>query len=244
VPACTLVVGERPTQEDAGSDALEEDAATEQDAGFDAGMREDAGAALDATNPSDAGSADAAQVDAAQVDAAPDTGATSMEGGGADSAIVDAGPAPDCGSSAGSFWYPDGDEDGYGRSAEAVQSCGKPLGGTWAQLGGDCKDNDRNVRPGGTSYFGTAYRAADGNDSYDYDCSGAEEGNPRQLALPNGCDGILDILNCSGTGYMREVRTGTGVNPVCGSTKVGTCTPMLLSCTTAMETNRPPYECK
>jgi hypothetical protein len=239
-PACTFVVGERPREEDAGADKpLEQDAATEQEAGIDAGMAEDGGAALDATSPGDAGATDAAPVDAAA-----ETGATTMEAGGADSAIVDAGPAPDCGSSAGMLWYPDGDDDGYGRSAEAVQTCGKPAGDGWVRLGNDCKDNDDDVRPGQTSYFGVPYRGADGNDSFDYDCSGSEEGNPSQSSLANGCDGILDILNCSGTGYMSEARTGAGVNPVCGSTKVGTCTPMLLSCTTAMQTDRPPYECK
>lgn len=240
-PACTLVVGERPAREqEAGEDAGEQDATIEQDAGFDAGTHEDSGTSSDA-NTSDTGVPDAAPADAAL-----DAGATSMEGGAADSAIVDAGPAPDCGSSPGTLWYPDGDDDGYGRSAEAVQSCAKPASDkwVWVPLGDDCKDNDLRVRPGQTAYFGTPYRDADGNDSYDYDCSGSEDGSPRQLALPNGCDGILDILNCSGTGYMREARTGPGVNPVCGSTKVGTCTPMLLSCTTAMETNKPPYECK
>lgn len=256
LPACTLVVGERPTREDAASDepdadatteedaATEQDAALERDAGFDGGTTEDGGATLDATSASDA-----APSDAALADAASDAGATSMDSGAIDGAMdddamADAGPAPDCGTSAGSLWYPDGDEDGYGRSAEAVQSCSKPASGTWASRGGDCKDNDRNVHPEQTIYFGTPYRAANGSDSYDYDCSGSEEGNPSRLALPAGCDGILDVLNCRGMGYLREARTGAGVNPVCGSTRVGTCTAMLLSCTTAMETGKPAYECK
>ncbi|HTU59425.1 MAG TPA: hypothetical protein VMF89_13340, partial [Polyangiales bacterium] len=167
-PACTLVVGERPEREqDASDDAGEQDAATQEDAGFDGGTREDAGSTADASSPADAGS-----LDAGLADAAPEASATIMDGG-ADSAIVDAGPAPDCGTNTGTLWYPDGDGDDYGRSAEAVQTCARPTSGTWVLRGGDCKDNDPNVRPDQPRYFGVPFRGANGNDSFDYDCSGS-----------------------------------------------------------------------
>jgi hypothetical protein len=246
-PACTFVVGEPPTRaEDTGADApLEHDAATEQEAGIDAAMAEDGGAALDATSPNDAGAADAA--DAAPVDATAETGATSMEAGGADSAIVDAGPAPDCGSSAGMLWYPDEDNDGYGRSAEAVQTCGKPTTGDWdwVRRGGDCKDNDGNVHPEQTSYYGMPYRGADGNDSFDYDCSETEEANPNQRKLAS-C-GLLELIACSGSGYMPSARTGANADAFCGSRNIGTCMAgaLGLGCSAVpTSTDAEPFKCK
>ncbi len=240
-PACTLVVGERPARDqDAGDDAgREQDADVEEDASLDAGSREDGGTTADAGSASDAGS-----LDAAMTDAALEAGATIMDGGGADSAIVDAGPAPDCGTSTGTLWYPDGDNDGFGRSAEAVQTCARPASGTWVLNGGDCKDNDLNVRPDQTTYFGVPFRGADGNDSFDYDCSGTEEGNPAQLTLANGC-GLLELIACSGRGYLARTRTGSNVNPFCGSRDIGMCMAgaLGLGCTTAMSTGDP-YECK
>jgi hypothetical protein len=235
-PACTLVVGDAPhNPDDAGFDASSEGE-------LDAAEADD-GAALDAESTEDAGSPPIdASVGSAPEASLLDASVVNDDASANDGAVVDAAASGDCGNG-GVLWYPDGDDDGYGRSAESTKKCAKPSG-AWVAHGGDCKDNDGNVHPEQALYFGEPFTGADGNPSFDYDCSNSEDGNPHQSSLADGCDGILDILNCTGTGYMRQARTGVGVNAVCGSKKVGTCTPMLLSCTTAMETVSAPYQCK
>jgi hypothetical protein len=46
----------------------------------------------------------------------------------------------------GGWWYPDEDEDGYGRDEGPVQSCEQPSG--YAAQGGDCQDQAPAVNPG------------------------------------------------------------------------------------------------
>jgi hypothetical protein len=242
-PACTIVVGDEPARrEDASADAgalEDDDAATGEEAGVvDAGMLEDGGVSNDAGGTL---GLDAALTDAG---AGADADAAREEAGPTDSGVIDTGPPLDC-DGGGTLYYPDGDDDGFGRSAELVKRCAKPAGGNWALRGGDCKDNDPNVYPQQPAYFGMAYMGADGNPSFDYDCSSNEEGNPSQQTLEGGC-GLLELVACHGTGYLPRPRTGTGVNPLCGSTSVGTCMAgaLGLGCSTSMATTPEPYECK
>jgi hypothetical protein len=237
VPACSLVVGDEPHARDAGREPDEDAESPDADAPEDSSMRdaalvrEDAGSIM-AT--SDAGSP--TTMEAAVVDA---------NGVGSDAGVPDAAPSeagPMGCANGGQFWYPDGDNDGFGRSNESLRACTKPSG-AWVPQGGDCKDNNGDVHPEQLTYFEMGYVGGDGNESFDYDCSGSEDGNPGQRPLPTGC-GILDLLTCEGTGYMSQPRTGPGVNPVCGSDKIGTCTPMLLSCTTATEMTMSRYRCR
>jgi hypothetical protein len=119
------------------------------------------------------------------------------------------------------MYYPDADRDGYGRSAGAVSSCTKPSG-DYAEVGGDCADDDDRVHPSQTTYFAAAYPTPSGGDSFDYDCSGAETPDPAQMAAAPSC-GLLSLVDCGGAGYGPTNRTGNGVNAICGSTSVITC---------------------
>ncbi len=51
------------------------------------------------------------------------------------------------------IWYPDQDNDGYGVSSGAFDSCDDP-GPGYALVGGDCDDNNPNVNPGATEICG------------------------------------------------------------------------------------------
>jgi hypothetical protein len=185
-----------------------------------------------------------------------DVGETPAAGGAPMGALpgdhVDAGPAKDAASDADGgaspctegVWYADRDGDGYGRSSAQLPGC-KPSsppsdGGDWTALGGDCNDDDATVHPNQTGYFGTPYTTSSGESSYDYDCSGAEDGDPAQ-SLDPGC-AAQTLLTCAGDGYAPTPRTGH--NAFCGSTVKSACALAGFGCagtTTFVET---PYGCR
>lgn len=75
------------------------------------------------------------------------------------------------------------------------------------------------MNPGQTRYFGTPYTPMVGGESYDYDCSGSEEGNPSQYGAAPVCGSTF--LNCpGGKGFAGLNRPG---NPLCGSNKLVSC---------------------
>lgn len=262
-PACTFVIGERPerAKEDAAADADEgggedDDASSPADAAS-ADAANDA-AALDGTldAESDAGAtSDASAADAGNGGDANDASmdATMFTDGGdaagdADSAQDTSIPVPDAtppNCDAGPVtWYPDGDNDGYGRSGESVVACPKPAG-NWSTSGGDCRDGDPAVHPNQKQYFDTAYVISSGKDSFDYDCSGVEEGNPAQRVLPDSCAGLLDIALCGGEGYAaRTERMAAGQNPVCGNKAYTTCEVRLLACKDSTSVLTEGYGCR
>lgn len=246
VPACTFVIGDRPGTEkrDAQPDAddgPEEDADVTIDAGVDgeveagatdAGELDAGDASGNSPDASDATDGADAPLDAMVVADASD--ANGDTGGAEDTSapIPDATP-PDC--DAGPVtWYPDGDNDGYGRSGESVVTCPKPATGNWSTVGGDCRDGDAKVHPNQKEFFLKPYEISQTQDSFDYDCSGKEEGNPSQAVAPDSCAGLLDTLLCTaGKGYeKRPERTGDNLNPLCGSRAYSKCTGGgLLACT-------------
>jgi len=65
-----------------------------------------------------------------------------------------------CGGDTVSIWYPDADDDGVGVSSTSVPSCVPPPG--YADVGGDCDDNDSATFPG----------ASEINDGIDNQCPG------------------------------------------------------------------------
>lgn len=136
-------------------------------------------------------------------------------------------------------FYPDTDKDTYGRSTGTVTGCAPPPSGNWSTVGGDCDDDDENVHPKQTNYFDAPHSTSGGIHSFDYDCSGAEEGDPSQVGAAPTCT----LLACSGTGYVPTSRTGPGVNALCGSTVQATCKVGTLQCTTVL-LNVPAYRCK
>jgi len=118
--------------------------------------------------------------------------------------------------------FRDEDEDGYGVSSQEVFGCPHPR---WALEGGDCRDDLRDVHPRQTTFFEVGYpdatRPEAGNVSFDYDCSTSEDLEGSTAPAP-ACD---ELLTCAGSGYVavNPVRTGSGVNGICGSTAFVTC---------------------
>ena len=208
------------TPNDAAGSGL--DASSTADASGDAGLDAAADATLPASDASDTGAADAEAAADADADAQP--------------------PASDC--DAGNVtWYPDDDEDGYGRSNESVSACPQP-GRKWSRKGGDCRDSDANVHPSQLTYFGAPYSLGNGKDSFDYDCSGGEDGDLGQAAFDGNC-GLLNVAVCtSDGGYVeRTDRTGN-VNTWCGSVKLELCNSALLGCSKNSSTSQMPYRCR
>jgi hypothetical protein len=157
------------------------------------------------------------------------TGGTSSggaSGGGA-------GGSPDCTNP--TTWYLDADQDGYGSTATPpIVSCVPPPG-HFAKVGNDCNDSNDMVHPQLTppevQYFSKPYQTASGVDSYDYDCSGHEEGDPSQQKAAAMCP-AASLGTCGGSGYLA-VSTGNRVaaNGYCGSKSFRTCMNVTAFCT-------------
>lgn len=174
-------------------------------------------------------------------DGATDAG-SGTAGDAASDASIDA-PVVDASCSAPSTWYPDGDHDRVGRTSGAVQSCESP-GDHFVKKGGDCNDDNALVYPGQTEYFEEPYVGSGGGETFDYDCSGKEEGSDDQLGAAPNCGGLA-LSNCSGQGYVPTDRTGTGQNKLCGSAVVRTCQPAggLNPFCTSVEEDASPKRC-
>lgn len=120
-------------------------------------------------------------------------------------------------------FYADTDADGFGDAALAFVDCDAPAGTNWSSKAGDCDDRDARVHPAQTTYFGESYTAPNGHESFDYDCSGDEERDPAALLAPTDC-ALLAVGSCGGSGYLPTSRSGAGLDGLCGSTQVATCT--------------------
>jgi hypothetical protein len=187
----------------------------------------DGGNALDAgEDPRDAGS------DESDAGLSSDPDAGSADGG-----------KPTCRNPA--TWYQDADGDGYGDPAKSMRACTRPAQGRWVSIGGDCQDANPDVHPAQTRYFGTPYTTETGVQSFDYDCSREEEGDPSQARAPASC-GLLSITLCVGSGHAPTPRQGRGVDPYCGSTTRTTCRAALglLGCEAVSEAADAPFRCK
>jgi hypothetical protein len=138
---------------------------------------------------------------------------------GFDGSVDAAPPPPPC--MAGMSVYRDIDGDGFGTGVPITLAC--PPAFAYSAETGDCNDDDADVFPGQTRFFGTAYKAPDGSRSFDYDCSGAEDGNGKQAVL--GACGALGALLCSGKGYVAtsDRFPAFGINTTCGSTTLQEC---------------------
>jgi hypothetical protein len=151
----------------------------------------------------------------------------SANGGSANggSANGGAGGGPDCTNP--TMWYVDADQDGYGSSTMAPISSCIPPPGHFTKVGDDCDDSNDMVHPQLTAaeiqYFAKPYQTPGGTDSFDYDCSGKEDGDPGQTKAASSCP-ALTLGSCGGSGY-RPVSTGNRVaaNAYCGSTTYRTC---------------------
>ena len=213
------------------------------DAGASAGGDQGSGGTLgtggtDAGSPGNGGAAGAGGSSA---------GGTASSGGNGNGGVNGSGGScPDP-----TTWYLDVDQDGYGSdTAKTVVSCTQPQG-HYVKIGGDCNDNESKVHPQLTQqevrFFGTPYRARNGTDSYDYDCSGVETGDPSQPKA-GACVWLSVVGNCAeaGNGYVAETGGGqTSSNPFCGSQKLQTCTKTSVvgTCATTTTDAPAPYRC-
>jgi hypothetical protein len=195
--------------------------------------------ASNATHPPNDG-ASSTPADAARADSG-EAGFRSRDGGDASAPTLDAGTCEHR-----TVWYGDADGDGFGDPAKVFVACTKPASGNWVDFDGDCDDRDARVHPHQTSYFVTAYRTVGGAESFDYDCSGMEDGDPSQAIAPASC-GLLSLTLCGGSGYSATSRTGLGVDAHCGSTMQTTCVASvagLLVCQSVTATAGNPYGCR
>ncbi len=141
-------------------------------------------------------------------------------------------------------WYADEDHDGFGDSEQKRLSCGIPAKSS--KEAGDCDDHDDRVHPLQASYFGEPYQRADGSASFDYDCSGTEEGVEGVATAPASC-GLLSPTLCAGSGYAITTREGPNILRVCGSKVRQTCQAAalgLLVCEAITEAVAEPYACR
>jgi hypothetical protein len=128
-----------------------------------------------------------------------------------------------------SVFFPDDDGDGWGRTADAVRACKKPRRGQWSLAGGDCADWEPRANPAQRIYFPEPYTNAFEEATFDYDCNGYEDSDPRQPGGAPQC-GVLSVDECGGSGYIATERPGgeEGVNVLCGSRSMFTCKPNTL----------------
>jgi hypothetical protein len=140
-------------------------------------------------------------------------------------------------------FFPDQDKDQYGRSSGTVTACAAPSTGSWAVVGGDCNDDNPLVHPNQEKYFDVSFSTSGGKDSFDYDCSNQEDGDPTLAGAAPTCSSLLG-LGCAGTGFASTNRSGSGVDLLCGSKTQVTCTPAALACNAVVKTVADGYRCK
>jgi hypothetical protein len=159
--------------------------------------------------------------------------------GGSDAALPHDGAPSDGGCT--TEYFADRDGDGFGGDSEPSRACAAPDGG-WVTVAGDCDDTNPDVFPGQTRYFGAAYAGPRG-ESFDYDCSGAEDPDPDKAQPAPDC-ASLGVLECEGKGYTATRRTGDGVNPICGSERAIECAAGLLGCGSSLPVEAEPAGCR
>ena len=198
--------------------------------------------------PSDGGPADSttpfdSDTDAATADGAGGTASDAGSGATGGSA-GDLPDAPVDGCSRPTVYYADKDKDGHGSAATSIVACSPPAG-TWVTTATDCHDTDSRVHPGQAAYFAVAYRAASGNSSFDYDCSGSEDEDPSQTKATANC-GLLSLALCAGSGYAETARVGQGLSPYCGSSELRECRAALgiLLCESVVKVADEPFRCR
>jgi hypothetical protein len=145
---------------------------------------------------------------------------------------ADAAAPADAGGCVPGPLYQDLDNDGFGGLAVQAVGCS---GNGLVTTPGDCFDATPTlnnladqVHPGQTEYFYVGYPNANKPDgiSFDFDCSDSEDRHPDYAAAAPNCE-ELDGSECAGSGYEPyPQRAGVaGVEAICGSEFIVTCTP-------------------
>ncbi len=241
--ACELVLGEIPEHAGALHEALEGDASIPgpswPDGKADAASTGDTPETPDAGEPSLPG--EWADEDATTPEPEPEP-KPELEPEPEQDAEPEPEPEPDSGACTETTFWPDADGDGFG-AGTPVQACGKPAG-AWATRAGDCADNNPLVHPDQREFFGQPYYGPDGIWSFDYNCSGSEEGDGT-LQLARKCDAII-AASCGGSGYATVGVARPGGNAYCGSTTLHTCkaTAAVFLCQAVSSSTDVAYRCR
>ena len=146
-------------------------------------------------------------------------------------------------------WYADADDDQFGDDGNTAVACTAPAG-HWVLLGGDCNDGNGDVHPATSSapiaFHGGGYTNGLGQETFDYDCSGQEDGDPSQQEV-GACSGLASC-DQGVQGYVsRTDRAGATIDAYCGSTTTVTCAKLLnlLLCGEMSRTDsQPPRRCR
>ena len=109
-------------------------------------------------------------------------------------------PADSC---AQQTWYPDGDGDGYGDEAGALEECARPEG--YVDRAGDCDDNDQAVSPEGIESCDEVDEDCDdavdegAGDTWYIDADGDGYGDPDSpvQACEQPSDAVVDNTDCN-----------------------------------------------
>lgn len=131
---------------------------------------------------------------------------------------------PDADCATPTTFFLDADGDGFGRDDTQAPGCELPDG--WASVGGDCADDVASAFPGQTAFFAEGY-AVGGSVSFDFDCDGVESGDTSQADVAPDCSADP---GCNAEGYLETARSGAGINAICGSDQLRSCSLQLLSC--------------
>ncbi|MEY4550668.1 MAG: hypothetical protein RL685_6863, partial [Pseudomonadota bacterium] len=104
-----------------------------------------------------------------------------------------------------------------------------------------------DVFPGQPLYFAEPYLSANGL-SFDYDCSESEEAEPSPefVPAPSDCEQRQGPLCGGDTGYINStnIRSGTSVNPLCGSREQRLCgSASRTECLLVPQTADAPFPC-
>lgn len=147
------------------------------------------------------------------------------------------------------IWYEDKDGDGWGNEAVFRVQCESP-GNGWVDKKGDCHDEDADVHPDQTAFFGEPYERPDGDGgvvpSFDYDCDGTEEGEPdKQVTTEAACPERSDQEACKAAQGYQPRTEGATENAYCGSTDVLDCFFITgRGCQGAVSHDQEPYRCR
>jgi len=120
-------------------------------------------------------------------------------------------------------YYTDADGDGVGGGLKTGEACTAPPGSSLVP--GDCLDSNDKVKPGQTAFFFTGHTNAAGKLSYDYDCNGKEENEPKNVG---NCGAACKIGDYTQTSRSNPPAVA---NFYCGSTQT------ISNCSTSCSTS-------
>ena len=169
------------------------------------------------------------------------SGTTTTDAGAGSGGMIGSDASADANCASPMTFFPDLDGDGYGTQGGVIVACEQPPG-AWVTRAGDCNDALRDVNPEQKNFFGVGYDSRSAL-QFDYDCNGREEPDPSQFGRAPECTG-LNLGACTGSGFAPANRTGTGVDPLCGSTALVQCKVMELVLCGSVVTQVAPKRCR